>query len=50
LEQNGGRPYLQFGGLQSVASASVDALCSIDGISQTLAQRIYDSFHHADDD
>ena len=40
----------QFGGLQSVASASVDALCSIDGISQTLAQRIYDSFHHSDDD
>jgi excinuclease ABC subunit C len=40
----------QFGGLQGVASASVDALCSIDGISQTLAQRIYDSFHHSDDD
>jgi excinuclease ABC subunit C len=40
----------QFGGLQGVGSASVDALCSIDGISQTLAQRIYDSFHHSDDD
>jgi excinuclease ABC subunit C len=40
----------QFGGLQGLARASVDALCSIDGISQVLAQRIYDTFHQSDDD
>jgi excinuclease ABC subunit C len=39
----------QFGGLQGVAHASVEALCSIDGISRILAQRIYDSFHPSDD-
>lgn len=39
----------QFGGLQGVARASVDGLCNIDGISRTLAQRIYDTFHHSDD-
>ncbi len=38
----------QFGGLQGVTQASVDALCSIDGISKSLAQRIYDIFHHQD--
>ena len=38
----------QFGGLQSIARAGVDALCSVDGISQQLAQRIYDTFHPQD--
>jgi excinuclease ABC subunit C len=40
----------QFGGLQGITSAGVDALCSVDGISRLVAQRIYDTFHHADDD
>ncbi len=39
----------QFGGLQGISSAGVDALASIDGISKQLAQRIYDNFHHQDD-
>jgi excinuclease ABC subunit C len=39
----------QFGGLQGVSQAGVDALCSIDGISKQLAQRIYEHFHHYDD-
>lgn len=38
----------QFGGLQGVSNAGVDALASIDGISKQLAQRIYDIFHHQD--
>ena len=38
----------QFGGLQGVTSAGVDALSGIDGISRTLAQRIYDIFHSQD--
>lgn len=38
----------QFGGLQGIARAGVDALCSVDGISQQLAQRIYDTFHPQD--
>ena len=38
----------QFGGLQGVSSAGVDALAGIDGISKQLAQRIYDRFHHQD--
>ncbi|BCG64461.1 MAG: excinuclease ABC subunit C [Methyloprofundus sp.] len=39
----------QFGGMQGIARAGVDALCSVDGISRQLAQRIYDTFHHQDD-
>ncbi len=39
----------QFGGMQGISRSSVDALCSIDGISRQLAQRIYDRFHHQDD-
>jgi excinuclease ABC subunit C len=39
----------QFGGLQGIEQAGVDALCSVDGISKQLAQRIYDNFHHTDD-
>jgi excinuclease ABC subunit C len=35
----------QFGGLQGVSNAGVDALAGIDGISKQLAQRIYDNFH-----
>ncbi|MGZ5575796.1 MAG: excinuclease ABC subunit UvrC [Methylobacter sp.] len=39
----------QFGGLQGISQAGVDALCSVDGISRQLAQRIYELFHHQDD-
>ncbi|MDP3902498.1 MAG: excinuclease ABC subunit UvrC [Methylococcaceae bacterium] len=39
----------QFGGLQGVARASIEGLCSIDGINRQLAQRIYQFFHHQDD-
>ncbi len=39
----------QFGGLQGITQAGVDALCSVDGISRQLAQRIYELFHHQDD-
>jgi len=38
----------QFGGLQGVSSAGVDALSGIEGISRQLAQRIYDNFHQQD--
>ncbi|GFO72361.1 excinuclease ABC subunit C [Bathymodiolus japonicus methanotrophic gill symbiont] len=39
----------QFGGMQGISRSGVDALCSVDGISRQLAQRIYDTFHHQDD-
>lgn len=39
----------QFGGLQGISQAGVDALCSVEGVSRPLAQRIYDIFHHQDD-
>ncbi|MGH8549146.1 MAG: excinuclease ABC subunit UvrC [Methylococcales bacterium] len=35
----------QFGGLQEIRRAGVEALCGVDGISRQLAQRIYDTFH-----
>jgi len=35
----------QFGGLQEVARAGVEDLCSVKGISRGLAQRIYDALH-----
>jgi excinuclease ABC subunit C len=35
----------EFGGLREISRAGVDALSSVDGISQQLAQRIYDTFH-----
>jgi excinuclease ABC subunit C len=38
----------QFGGLQGVQRAGVEDLSQVNGISQSLAQKIYDHFH-ADD-
>lgn len=35
----------QFGGLQEVQRAGVEALANVDGISKSLAQKIYDVFH-----
>jgi len=35
----------QFGGLQEVARAGVEDLLKINGISKSLAQKIYDNFH-----
>ncbi|MCK5889245.1 MAG: excinuclease ABC subunit UvrC [Methylococcales bacterium] len=40
------RLLMQFGGLQGVANAGVEALSGINGISKMLAQKIYDNFHH----
>ncbi len=38
----------QFGGLQEVQRAGVEDLSKVDGISQSLAQKIYDVFHGAE--
>ena len=35
----------EFGGLQAVSRAGIEDLARIEGISRTLAQRIYDVFH-----
>lgn len=35
----------QFGGLREIQSAGVDDLCTVSGINEALAQRIYDRFH-----
>ena len=35
----------QFGGLQEVARAGVEDLAKINGISKSLAQKVYDNFH-----
>lgn len=35
----------QFGGLQEVLRAGVEDLARVNGISKSLAQRIYDTFH-----
>lgn len=36
---------LHFGSAKAVASAGVDDLCKVDGISMAVAQKIYDHFH-----
>jgi len=40
----------QLGGLQGLARAAVEDIARIEGISQTLAQRIYDAFHQSRSD
>lgn len=37
----------QFGGLQNIRRANVDSLAMVEGISKSLAQKIYDTFHDA---
>jgi excinuclease ABC subunit C len=35
----------QFGGIQEVQRAGVEDIALVDGISEALAQKIYDVFH-----
>ena len=37
-----------FGGLREISRAGIDALCTVQGINRTLAERIYDTFHRLD--
>lgn len=39
----------QFGGLREIKSAGIEDLCSVEGINEALAQRIYDRFHDGHD-